>query len=273
MPTTLFNEKLCFINIKPVSQFLHIYAAGILEPDKSYYMYRTRFPKYLFEYVLNGMGHVLHNGRKYTLKEGDLCIIKKCEKLTYYANKSDPYRKMWFSSAGLFIEKILEILKMPGEILVIKAEVSQLFFELFKILQQKGHDEKEISHVLLDMALVTNKAIMSVSGINASLPEKIRQYIDNHISDKYGLDKIADEFNISRRHLTRIFSTKYKQSICQYTNECRLAAASHFLIESDYNINEIAQVLNFCDQSYFSNQFKKRYGVYPSVYKKIHEQA
>ena len=36
---------------------------------------------------------------------------------------------------------------------------------------------------------------------------------------------------------------------------------------TDLSVTEIARKLGFCDQSYFSACFKKKYGNYPSIYR------
>ena len=47
-----------------------------------------------------------------------------------------------------------------------------------------------------------------------------------------------------------------------------MVAAERYLSETQFSIGEIASVLGFADQSFFSTAFKKKYGVYPTAYRK-----
>ncbi len=268
MPASAFKERLIFINTNAVSPVIHIHSAGLLEPDQTYFHRGKRLSRYLFEYVSEGKGHIIKGGRQYTLTAGCFCIIRKCDEVTYYSDRDNPYTKKWFSVAGLLLEKLTEIYGLTTEVFIIRADVGKYFDELFSLLQQKGHDSKAVSGVILNIILEAAEASSHESSHKLPLADRIKSYIDSRLPDRYGLDEIAGAFNISKRHLTRVFGAAFNETIISYINGRRLAAACRFMSESDYSINEIALALNYCDQSYFANQFKKRYGIYPAAYKK-----
>ncbi|MDD5602894.1 MAG: AraC family transcriptional regulator [Eubacteriales bacterium] len=268
MSAGLYNESLIFVNTKPVSPLLHIYSAGILRPDPSYSYHGKKLARHLFEYVRSGRGYINKNGKQYVLEKGCFSITRRCDEVTYYSDKSEPYEKMWFSAEGSLIEKLTELYGLNCEVFVIKAETGKLFEELFEILQNKGHDDKSISKIFFDIILEAAGAYSTMHSRHMTTAEKIKDYLDARLLENLSLDEIAAEFSISKRHLTRIFSASYSRSIKAYMNDCRLTAACRLISDSEYNINEIALALNYCDQSYFSNKFKKRYGVYPLEYRK-----
>ena len=47
-----------------------------------------------------------------------------------------------------------------------------------------------------------------------------------------------------------------------------ITAACRYLAETNYTIGEISAMLGFCDQSFFSTAFRKRYGVSPVEYRR-----
>ena len=50
--------------------------------------------------------------------------------------------------------------------------------------------------------------------------------------------------------------------------EAKFTAACRYLAETNYTIGEISAMLGFCDQSFFSTAFRKRYGVSPVEYRR-----
>ena len=68
--------------------------------------------------------------------------------------------------------------------------------------------------------------------------------------------------------MLRVFKEKFGVTPGAYHSEIRLVAAERYLSETQFSIGEIASVLGFADQSFFSTAFKKKYGVYPTAYRK-----
>ena len=60
----------------------------------------------------------------------------------------------------------------------------------------------------------------------------------------------------------------YGKPVFQFLLEYKMAMAKRFLIEEDYNINEVSIKLGYSTASHFISSFKKRYGVTPKVYVK-----
>jgi AraC-like DNA-binding protein len=55
-------------------------------------------------------------------------------------------------------------------------------------------------------------------------------------------------------------------TIVDYINKYRLEQSKHLLMESNYNITQIADMLGFTSIHYFSRQFKSHFGISPSEY-------
>lgn len=56
--------------------------------------------------------------------------------------------------------------------------------------------------------------------------------------------------------------------IHQYIIEQRLLQAAQLLLESDWNVSEIAAIVGYGKPSNFAAAFKKKYGVAPKNYQK-----
>lgn len=103
------------------------------------------------------------------------------------------------------------------------------------------------------------------------LPEKrvqvLLDYIHTHYKDKITIEELAKTASISKTEVLRCFKAIMGLSPISYLNSYRLQSAAHMLINTEKNIQEIAEDCGFDDNSYFSKLFKKKYHVTPHDYR------
>lgn len=102
--------------------------------------------------------------------------------------------------------------------------------------------------------------------------QEIKKYIDRHYDADLSLASMENHFYISRYQISRLFK---KHFLCNYSNyilQVRMEAAKNLLISSDKKQVEIGQLVGYDDVSYFSNVFKKYYGLSPSDFKSKYKQ-
>lgn len=86
------------------------------------------------------------------------------------------------------------------------------------------------------------------------------------------IQQIADDLGVSLSYCNRIFHKFYEMSPRQYLSELKLREAKK-LLEQDYPILQVAEILGFGDSAQFSRQFKRWTNLSPSAYKKIHRNS
>lgn len=103
------------------------------------------------------------------------------------------------------------------------------------------------------------------------LPEKrvqvLLDYIHTHYKDKITIEELAKTASISKTEVLRCFKAIMGLSPISYLNSYRLQRAAYMLINTEKNIQEIAEDCAFDDNSYFSKLFKKKYHVTPHDYR------
>ena len=83
------------------------------------------------------------------------------------------------------------------------------------------------------------------------------------------LTDVAEEVSISPEHLSRVFKKETGFGFSEYLSLVRLQKAEELLkSEKDLSISEVAYHCGFNDSNYFSEKFKRSYGVSPLKYKK-----
>ena len=93
-----------------------------------------------------------------------------------------------------------------------------------------------------------------------------RMFLDANLT----LDKIADELNISKSHLSRIINSELETGFPDYINSLRVQEAKRYLSNaefSNYTLVAIGLEAGFNSKTTFYNSFKKVTGVTPSDFK------
>lgn len=92
--------------------------------------------------------------------------------------------------------------------------------------------------------------------------------VEEHISDEdFSVQKLSSLMAMERTVLYRKMQTLTQVSPSEYIRSIRMNVATRLLKETDFPISEIAQRTGFSSTKYFSQVFKKSYGVMPSEYR------
>lgn len=102
---------------------------------------------------------------------------------------------------------------------------------------------------------------------DAEIIERVRRYIDAHYGQDLSLESMATRFYISKYQISRLFKRIYDVNYQDYVLKARMEAAARFLRSTQMKLYEVSQRVGFEEPSYFSNVFKKYYGVSPREYR------
>lgn len=98
--------------------------------------------------------------------------------------------------------------------------------------------------------------------------EKAKHYLSDHLTQEIRTDDIAEAVGLSPYHLSRLFKTHTGLTLREYLTRERIEVAKQLLAVSDRTIPQIASLLRFCDQSYFTMVFRRQTGQTPGEYRK-----
>ncbi len=93
-------------------------------------------------------------------------------------------------------------------------------------------------------------------------------YIAAHLDEELSVKQLSALVYISPDHLTRVFKRRYGKSISEVILERRMALAGELLKKENMSIAAVSGSVGFSNYSYFSEQFKKVYGMTPRDYQK-----
>ena len=94
------------------------------------------------------------------------------------------------------------------------------------------------------------------------------QYISLHLNEPITIDDVAAAIKKSRTYTTSKFKAETGYTVSEYISLKKMQEAKTLLKYTEKSIAEISEYLCFSSQPYFSNVFKKRYGITPLEYRK-----
>jgi two-component system response regulator YesN len=128
------------------------------------------------------------------------------------------------------------------------------------------HDLVELEYEMVNCFIDTLKATEKLE--YNPLVNKAITYIHREIfNDKLSLEKIAEFAGVHPGYLSKIFKESVGMSIPEYINRKKIEDSKFFLLHTDSQLSEIAQMLGYCNQSYYTSLFKKYTGMTPGQYK------
>lgn len=213
------------------------------------------------------------------LRAGDLALAN-----AHFGNAGEAagggYRYGCVSIAGPFVAPLAGWVGTP--LLVVHRaaapeRVRSAFQEVASVYHGPAHDFRD---VLLKAALL--RLIAAAGETEASTGAAIRnvhvlraiEVMSCRRSDPgLSVSEIARSVGLTTNHLVRVFRTNLATTPGRYLAGMRIQAAQDLLVHSGFSIKEIAAMLGFSDQLYFSRVFRQKTGRSPRAFRQARAEA
>ncbi|UNK17546.1 AraC family transcriptional regulator [Paenibacillus sp. N3/727] len=96
--------------------------------------------------------------------------------------------------------------------------------------------------------------------------ERSREYMDNHYHEELTIDQLAGMAELSPKYYMDMFKKTYSLSAMEYLAQVRMNKAKQLMLGSGRILKEVAHMVGYKDEFYFSRKFKKEFGLSPSAY-------
>ena len=225
-------------------------------------------PHYIFNYVLGGHGKLEVNGETYYPKKGDFFFLPKALSHLGVTDPKSPWWKLYFYFDGWFAEEMIRAYGLEDRYYIPDCPVELLFRRILQVAKEKELDVNEKSALVIHEILAElKKKLTDVASKYSPHVKKTRVYINRNIEKHLTMEEIADHACLSVEHLTRIFKKEVGVTPYAYLTFKRLNLAKVYLRSTALPIKAIAFRLNYSDEFYFSNSFKKHFGMSPNQYR------
>lgn len=97
---------------------------------------------------------------------------------------------------------------------------------------------------------------------------EVQKYINrNYHNEDLSISEIANNLGISQTYLIRLFKRELRMTFTNYLTNVRIKNAIILIRDPSLKLYEIAELIGYSTQHYFSNVFRKHVGISPQDYK------
>lgn len=264
---TFFPSSYCRKNLL----FLQLLSSATF--GKKHYTKRKDMPSYLLAQTFYGSGHLRYEGCDYELNPNDIFIIDCRKEHEYYATSSGGWGYRFLHFDGNSMPGYYSQIQANGNVNFSfgpETHMESLWENLIRINADNEPNKEIISNrIITDM--ITEILCQLPQYQTTELPDlviDIRNYIDNHFTEKITLDNIAERCRVSKFYMSRTFKKYLGQSIFNYIIDSRIALAQRLLRYSEQSITSISETVGFEDHNGFYRAFMQREELSPSAYRK-----
>jgi AraC-like DNA-binding protein len=143
-------------------------------------------------------------------------------------------------------------------------------FERCHALARRHSPQAMLSTMGLHILSILQNAPRLHSNLRRRIDERIQQaqiLIARRYHQKINIVQLARELHIGYSSFRQVFKAQTGLSPKQYQLQIRLQKAQEFLANTSKSVGEIAEILGFDTAYHLSNQFKKRIGLAPQIWR------
>ena len=233
---------------------------------------------YEIYYMVSGRCQYLIDDREYEINMGDVVLIPEgVVHKTKYGEK--PHRRLLIECSIHFIPETLRERITSSVFLCRSSRETQQIYELLQKIEAEYKRDDFLTQEslksymsLLFITLARSENTIGLGETKNPIISKAVSYIRSNFNSDITLSEVAKSHFISPEHLSRTFKKEMGVGFSDFLTLVRLQKAENLLKKrDDKSISEIAYSCGFNDSNYFSDKFKKAYGISPLQYSKKHK--
>ncbi|NIK67319.1 response regulator [Paenibacillus sp. BK720] len=141
---------------------------------------------------------------------------------------------------------------------------------LVVLLDEQGRLSLELCRRELLNGLMAFAALTGAGGNKEhSIMRDIARYMEQNYNREVTLQDISERFYLSREYISRRFKQEMGENVFDYLGRIRVEKAKLLLQNPNLKIAQIAEMVGYDDDKYFSKVFKKFEGQSPNQYRKL----
>ena len=232
---------------------------------------------YTIVFIAGGIGYMHQEDDNIVCTMEDLIFIKPGNKvkLEYRKNKyplevyvlyigGELLRKL--SDEETRLDEAFDFVPYQVKIVHSESESAMLIKNISKKLYSMNNELPKFAHSLYEKSLLT---MILVLALRSSVQEdvQIKTKKKKHLTEDISLERLENEFYVSRYHIVREFKKLTGETPHSYIVKSKLDLCRHY-IEQGKSIHEVYELGGFGGYNHFFRAFKKEYGVTPMQYYK-----
>lgn len=226
-------------------------------------------------FIVNGKGQFLIEDQLYPVNVNNLVIINPNVIHTEVSLNAQPLEYIVLGIEGMELD-VTELSNGPFSILdaVESVEISGCLRNILREMEQKNTGYEDVCQAFVEILIIrlmrsTALAIPAEPQVMSANRQcaAVRRYIDLHFKEALTLEQLAKEGHMNKFYLSHAFKREYGISPINYLISKRIDESKYLLAETDLSLSQIAQLLGFSSQSYFSQVFHRTQEISPKEYR------
>ncbi len=237
---------------------------------------------YELEYILAGSGTHTVNGKSHPMRAGNLHFIVPTDFHELHVDTPLTMIKIVFDESSIS-QSVFDTLKLDVNLtnLTLTEKERAQFEALFVVSEgqaqafEGSQHYTRISKNLLECLLLNLSEIaMRILPSNAESEEsesdihEVLVYLRRNFKKPISLSTVAEYSHFSTSHLSRLFHKTMGVTFKEYLTELRMNFAAKCLQNTDASVTEICYEAGFGSLSGFITEFRRRFGLSPTAYKR-----
>ncbi|WP_256761908.1 AraC family transcriptional regulator [Cohnella sp. WQ 127256] len=234
---------------------------------------------FIFQYTLSGQGMIRIEDQIYPLKAGQAFLVEVPGDHEYYFPKeSDHWQFLFIALQGdhagdcwSFVNQTIGILPT----LEVDSPVIRYLFRIYREVAKKGiTDGYQAAGATYQFITELYREAKQKQANVGHWPDCVIQavkLIESEYPTLAGLEDLALQVSVSKYHLARLFHQHAGITVVQYLTKIRVKKAVALLLESNYTIEKIAELVGYSNGKYFTKIFKELTGLSPGQYRKNYD--
>ena len=233
--------------------------------------------------LISGQGSYCVSGQRYALHSGDIVLIGSRSVHKPELDDDVAYERIIIYVSPEYLQKMstpdCDLLSLfSGESRPVvrlmesrRRAVFQLASTMEQNLEREGFGREVLSQADLLRLLV--ELGRSITDADTSLPQptvpqnrrilEIMEYIDRNLDEEIDMDRLSEEFYISKYYMMRLFQRETGETIYNYLTQRRLLRARE-LMESGFSATQCCYACGFHSYSSFTRAYSKYFGTTPT---------
>lgn len=234
---------------------------------------------YQIIYIASGLGHFHFDKpeNETIVPAGNMVLLrpKELQKYEYYGeDKTEVY---WIHFTGSDVKNILRSYGLQDNQRVFPVgsslEYERLFKQIIQELQRcQEHYEEMLALLLRHLLIVFQRELTRVHILKNEYLDREMHSAVTYFNENYNQDISIENYAQTRGMSVSWFIRNFKKytgmTPMQFIVSLRVNNAQILLEQTNYSIYEIAKIVGYDDQLYFSRLFRKQKGFSPSQYRK-----
>ncbi len=233
------------------------------------YWYAENFTRFML-IVLVLEGDILFRFEKKNIRltENEILVVPKNTAYSFENGHSDISRKVVLEIVGKNLTSDLDSFGL-NRLLVLRSEHPAKLADQVRAIGDLLQKQKEP-----DIPVLLGLTYRFLAELSFLLPDKKRpdnllqqaqMLLESDFGTRITLAQLAEKLNSKEERINKVFKEKLGVTPMQYRIEKKMELAKHLLVTTSQTIKEISFQLGYCDQFYFSSEFRRITGFSPKT--------